>query len=440
MTYRYDNSEVDRWAFGTRSIHAGQPVDATGARNMPIYNTASYVFDSCENAAKRFSLAEDGPIYTRLNNPTITALEERMASLEGGSCAVAFASGMAAITATVLNLASAGDHIVSSPRLYGGTLTLFEFTLARLGIEVTFVDDPDDPQSWRDAVRPNTKLFFAESTANPLADILDVPAVAAVAHEAKVPFVVDNTVPTAALIRPLELGADVVVASLTKFYTGNSTGIGGIAIDGGTFDWTVTRDEQPIFPSFANPDPTYHGIVYADLGEMAFGVKLRVGVLRDIGGCLSPFNAWVTLQGLDTLELRIQRHCSNALKVAQFLADQPQVTKVNYPGLPSSPWYPVKEKLGLDGVGAVLSFDIKGGRKEAWAFIDALKLHSNVANIGDSRSLVVHPATTTHAQCDERGQEVAGITEATIRLSIGLESPEDIIDDLKLGFAALSQA
>ena len=230
------------------------------------------------------------------------------------------------------------------------------------------------------------------------------------------------------------------MASLTKFYTGNSTGIGGIAIDGGTFNWTVTRDGQPIFPSFANPDPTYHGIVYADLGEMAFGVKLRVGVLRDIGGCLSPFNAWVTLQGLDTLELRIQRHCSNALKVAQFLADQPQVTKVNYPGLPSSPWYPVKEKLGLDGVGAVLSFDIKGGRKEAWAFIDALKLHSNVANIGDSRSLVVHPATTTHAQCDERGQEVAGITEATIRLSIGLESPEDIIDDLKLGFAALSQA
>ena len=264
---------------------------------MPIYNTASYVFDSCENAAKRFSLEEDGPIYTRLNNPTITALEERMASLEGGSCAVAFASGMAAITATVLNLASAGDHIVSSPRLYGGTLTLFEFTLARLGIEVTFVDDPDDPQSWHDAVRPNTKLFFAESTANPLADILDVPAVAAVAHEAKVPFVVDNTVPTAALIRPLELGADVVVASLTKFYTGNSTGIGGIAIDGGTFDWTVTRDGQPIFPGFANPDPTYHGIVYADLGEMAFGVKLRVGVLRDIGGCLSPFNAWVTLAG-----------------------------------------------------------------------------------------------------------------------------------------------
>ena len=434
MTYRYDNSEVDRWAFGTRSIHAGQPVDATGARNMPIYNTASYVFDSCENAAKRFSLAEDGPIYTRLNNPTITALEERMASLEGGSCAVAFASGMAAITATVLNLASAGDHIVSSPRLYGGTLTLFEFTLARLGIEVTFVDDPDDPQSWRDAVRPNTKLFFAESTANPLADILDVPAVAAVAHEEKVPFVVDNTVPTAALIRPLELGADVVVASLTKFYTGNGSGLGGVLIDGGKFDWTVERDGKPLFPDFVEPDPAYHGLKYADLGNVAFGLKARAGLLRDTGATPSPFNAWVTAQGLDTLSLRIAKHNENAQKVAEYLESNPKVTKVNFPGLKSSPWYSVKEKLGLKYPGSVFSFDIDGGRDTAWKFIDALKLHSDLANVGDVRSLVVHPASTTHSQSDEPALRAAGINESTIRLSVGIEDIDDIINDLKQAF------
>ena len=435
---KYDNSNFENWSLETRALHVGQDLDGnSNSRNVPIHQTTSYVFDSAEHAANRFNLSDAGPIYTRLTNPTTGALEARIASLEGGVDAVAFASGQAAQTAAIINLASAGDHIVSSPRLYGGTNTLFTITLARLGIEVTIVDNPDDPQSWADAVKPNTRAFYAETFGNPIADILDIPAVAAVAHNNQVPLIVDNTIATAAVARPLELGADIVVASTTKFYSGNGSSIGGILVDGGKFDWTVERDGKPVFPYFVTPDAAYHGLKYADLGAAAFALKARAGILRDTGAALSPFNAWVTLTGLETLQLRIDKHGENAQKVAEYLEAHDKVTKVNYAGLDSSPYKEVKERLGYTSTGSVLSFEIDGGKDEAWAFIDALKLHSNLANIGDTRSLVVHPATTTHSQSDEEGLRVAGITQSTVRLSVGIENIDDIIADLELGFAAI---
>lgn len=438
MPTKYDNSNANKWGFETRSIHAGQSVDSdTSARNLPIYLTSSYVFNDAEHAANRFNLSDAGPVYSRLTNPTVAAVEERLANLEGGVHAVLFASGMAAETAAILNIARAGSHIVSSPRIYGGTETLFAVTLARLGIETTFVENPDDPASWEAAVQDNTVALYGETFANPQADVLDIPAIAEVAHKHQVPLIVDNTLATAALVRPLELGADVVVASLTKFYTGNGSGLGGVLIDGGNFDWTVTRNGEPIFPDFVTPDPVYHGLKYSDLGAPAFGLKARVGLLRDTGAAPSPLNAWITAQGLDTLSLRVQRHNENALAVAQFLANHEKVAKVNYAGLPDSPWYPVKEKLGFDYTGSVLSFDVKGGKNEAWRFIDALKLHSNLANVGDVRSLVVHPATTTHSQSEESALLAAGINQATIRLSVGIESIDDIIADLTAGFDAI---
>lgn len=438
MPTKYDNSNANKWGFETRSIHAGQSVDSdTGARNLPIYLTSSYVFNDAEHAANRFNLSDAGPVYSRLTNPTVAAVEERLANLEGGVHAVLFASGMAAETAAILNIARAGSHIVSSPRIYGGTETLFAVTLARLGIETTFVENPDDPASWEAAIQDNTVALYGETFANPQADVLDIPAIAEVAHKHQVPLIVDNTLATAALVRPLELGADVVVASLTKFYTGNGSGLGGVLVDGGNFDWTVTRNGEPIFPDFVTPDPAYHGLKYADLGAPAFGLKARVGLLRDTGAAPSPLNAWITAQGLDTLSLRVQRHNENALAVAQFLANHDKVAKVNYAGLPDSPWYPVKEKLGFDYTGSVLSFDVKGGKDEAWRLIDTLKLHSNLANVGDVRSLVVHPATTTHSQSEESALLAAGINQATIRLSVGIESIDDIIVDLTAGFDAI---
>ncbi|CAB0585347.1 O-acetylhomoserine aminocarboxypropyltransferase [Corynebacterium diphtheriae] len=438
MPTKYDNSNANKWGFETRSIHAGQSVDSdTGARNLPIYLTSSYVFNDAEHAANRFNLSDAGPVYSRLTNPTVAAVEERLANLEGGVHAVLFASGMAAETAAILNIARAGSHIVSSPRIYGGTETLFAVTLARLGIETTFVENPDDPASWEAAIQDNTVALYGETFANPQADVLDIPAIAEVAHKHQVPLIVDNTLATAALVRPLELGADVVVASLTKFYTGNGSGLGGVLVDGGNFDWTVTRNGEPIFPDFVTPDPAYHGLKYSDLGAPTFGLKARVGLLRDTGAAPSPLNAWITAQGLDTLSLRVQRHNENALAVAQFLANHDKVAKVNYAGLPDSPWYPVKEKLGFDYTGSVLSFDVKGGKDEAWRFIDALKLHSNLANVGDVRSLVVHPATTTHSQSEESALLAAGINQATIRLSVGIESIDDIISDLTAGFDAI---
>ena len=446
MSTRYDNSDSASWGFASRAVHAGQTVDTdTGARNQPIYLTTSYVFDSAEHAKQRFALEDLGPVYSRLTNPTQEALENRIGSLEGGVHAVAFASGQAAETAAIFNLAGAGDHIVTSPRLYGGTETLFGVTLARLGIEVTFVEDPDDLDSWQAAVQPNTKAFYGETFANPQADVLDIPAVAEVAHRNNVPLIVDNTIATAALVRPLELGADIVVASLTKFYTGNGSGLGGILVDGGSFDWTVERDGEPVFPSFVSPDPAYHGLKYADLGAAAFGLKARVGLLRDTGAAISAFNSWVTIQGLDTLALRVRKHNENAEIVAGSLAENAAVATVNYAGLPDSPWYATKEKLGLEYTGSVLSFDLAvddvwsdEAREKAWAFIDALKLHSNLANVGDVRSLVVHPATTTHSQSDQKGLARAGVNLATVRLSVGIEDIEDILADLQLGFDAIS--
>ncbi|STC69732.1 O-acetylhomoserine/O-acetylserine sulfhydrylase [Corynebacterium pilosum] len=438
---KYDNSNASEWSFATQAIHAGQQLDPEyGARNQPIYMTTSYVFDDAQHAENRFNLSDAGPIYTRLNNPTTTALEDRLATLEGGVGAVAFSSGQAAETAAIINLASAGDHIVTSPRLYGGTETLFQVTLKRLGIDVTFVDNPDDPESWQAAVQPNTKAFYGETFGNPIADVLDIPTVAEVAHRNSVPLIVDNTMATAALSRPIELGADIVVASLTKFYTGNGAAMGGILIDGGKFDWTVERDGEPVFPYFVNPDPAYHGLKYADLGAPAFALKARAGVIRDTGGTISPFNAWLTLQGLDTLGLRVDKHNENAQKVAEYLAGHDKVESVNFAGLESSPWYETKQRLGYKYTGSVLSFTITGDendRTNAWKFIDALTLHSNLANIGDVRSLVVHPASTTHSQSDEAGLKRAGISQATVRLSVGIEDIDDILADLERGFSAV---
>lgn len=434
---KYDNSNFENWSLATRALHVGQDLDGSAnSRNVPVHQTTSYVFDSAEHAANRFNLSDAGPIYTRLTNPTVDALEQRIASLEGGVAAVAFASGQAAQTSAIFTLASAGDHIVSSPRLYGGTNTLFTVTLARLGIEVTLVENPDDPQSWADAVKPNTRAFYGETFGNPVADVLDIPAIAEVAHANQVPLIVDNTIATAAVSRPIELGADIVVASTTKFYSGNGSSIGGVIVDSGKFDWTVERNGEPVFPYFVNPDPAYHGLKYADLGAPAFALKARAGILRDTGAALSPFNAWITLSGLETLQLRIDKHGENAQKVAEYLEPHDKVTKVNY-ATESSPYKDVKERLGYTSAGSVLSFEIDGGKDEAWAFIDALKLHSNLANIGDTRSLVVHPATTTHSQSDEEGLRVAGITQSTVRLSVGIENIDDIIADLELGFAAL---
>ncbi|MBV7294749.1 O-acetylhomoserine/O-acetylserine sulfhydrylase [Corynebacterium sp. TAE3-ERU12] len=444
MSTRYDNSEAASWGFTTRQIHAGQPVDSdNGSRNLPIHMSTAFVFDDAQTAANRFDLSEPGFIYTRLNNPTVAAVEERFCALEGGVHAVLFGSGMAAETAAILNLVRAGDQIVTSPRLYGGTDTLFSVTLPRLGVEVTYVDNPDDPKSWAAAVQDNTRAFFAEAIANPQADVLDVPLVAEVAHDNQVPLIVDNTIPTAWALRPLELGADIVIASTTKFYTGNGSALGGVLVDGGSFDWTVQRDGKPVFHDFVTPDPAYHGLKYADLGPAAYGLKARVGLLRDTGAAPSPFNAWLIAQGLDTLSLRMRQHNTNAQKVAEYLEEHPLVRKVAFPGLPSSPWNDTLTRLDMPGGGAVLTFDIAGedggpaSRERAWAFIDALKLHSNVANIGDVRSLVVHPASTTHSQCSDEQNAAAGVTQATVRLSVGIEDIEDIIADLDGAFAAL---
>ena len=444
MSTKYDNSEAENWGFATRQIHAGQTVDPTGARNLPIHFSTSFVFDNAEHAKERFALEDMGPVYSRLTNPTVEVVENRINSLEGGVHAVAFSSGQAAETAAILNLAGAGDHIVTSPRLYGGTETLFAVTLKRLGIEVTFVENPDDLDSWQAAVQDNTVAFYGETFANPQADILNIPAVAEVAHKNNVPLIVDNTLATAALVRPLELGADIVVASLTKFYTGNGSALGGILVDGGKFDWTQERNGKPVFPGFVTPDPAYHGLKYADLGPAAFGLKARVGLLRDTGATLSALNAWVIAQGLDTLSLRVKQHNENAKAVAEFLDANKKVAKVNYAGLESSPWYATKQELGIEYTGSVISFDLaiddansEEAREKAWEFIDALKLHSNLANVGDVRSLVVHPASTTHSQSDEHGLARAGISKATVRLSVGIEDINDILADLKAGFAAI---
>jgi O-acetylhomoserine (thiol)-lyase len=430
------------YSFETQQIHAGQvPDPTTGARALPLYQTTAYQFRDTKHAADLFGLAELGNIYTRIMNPTQDTVEQRVAALEGGVAALLLASGSAATTFAILNIAQAGDHIVSSPSLYGGTYNLFHYTLPKFGIEVTFVDNPDDPESWRKAVKPNTKAFFGETIANPKNDLLDIETVAKIAHENEVPLIVDNTVATPYLIRPIEYGADVVVHSATKFLSGHGNTVVGAIVDAGKFDYAKFPKR---FPSFNEPDPSYHGLVYAQaLGVgSAFGAnlsyifKIRLTLLRDIGAAVSPFNAWLLAQGLETLSLRIERHVENAKAIATWLEKNPQVEKVNYASLPSSPWNKLANKYCPKGSGSVLSFEIKGGIEAGKKFIEALKLLSHVANIGDVRSLAIHPASTTHSQLSPDEQLTAGVTPGLVRLSIGIENIKDIQADLETAFAA----
>lgn len=432
------------WKFETQQIHAGQEPDAaTGARALPIYQTTSFVFKDSAQAAGRFALSELGPIYTRINNPTQEAVENRIAALEGGVGALLLASGQAATTFSILNIAGAGDHIVASPSLYGGTYNLLKYTLKNLGIETTFVDDPADPESWRAAARENTKAFFGETLPNPRGDVLDIEPIAAVAHEVGVPLIVDNTVATPYLLNPIKHGADVVVHSATKYLGGHGTSVGGVIVDSGNFDYGAYPEKYPLFNQ---PDEGYHGLVYArDLGaDGAFGVNLsyilkaRVSLLRDLGSSISPTNAFNIAIGLETLSLRVERHVENALKVAQFLKDHPQVESVTYSGLPDSPYYELAQKYLPKGAGAVLGFTLKDTDAEtAQKFVDSLSLHSLLVNIGDVRSLAVHPASTTHSQSTTEELEAIGINPAFIRLSVGIEHIDDILADLELGFTAI---
>ncbi|MFM2078447.1 MAG: O-acetylhomoserine sulfhydrylase [Actinomycetota bacterium] len=432
----------DNWGFETRQIHVGgEPDPTTGARAVPIYQTTSFQFRDAQHAQNLFALAEIGNIYTRIMNPTQGALEARLSSLEGGVTtavglpgALVVASGQSAETIAILTLAEAGDHLVASPSLYGGTYNLFHYTLPKMGIEVTFVDDPHDLDQWAAAIRPNTKAFFGEVLANPRNDVFDIEGVSAVAHANGIPLIVDNTVPTPYLIRPIEWGADIVVHSLTKFIGGHGTSIGGAIIDGGTFDFGASGR----FPNLTEPDPSYHGLPYwPALGPGAYIIKARVQILRDLGAAVSPFNAFAFLQGLETLSLRMERHFANADRVAQFLVEHPQVEQLAYAGLPSSPWHERAKKYGGGkGYGSVLAFDIVGGKEAGQKFVGGLKLHSHVANIGDVRSLVIHPASTTHSQLSPEEQASTGVRDGLVRLSVGLESIEDILADLELGFAA----
>ena len=412
--------------FDTIALHGGQRPDAaTGARAVPIYQTTSYVFRDTTHAANLFALKEFGNIYTRIMNPTWAVLEERVAALEGGVGALATASGQAAETLAVLNIARAGEQIVSSASLYGGTYNLFHYTLPKMGIEATFVD-PSEPGDFRKAITPKTRLIFAETLGNPKNDMLDIEAVARVAHDAGIPLMIDNTVATPYLCRPFEWGADIVVHSLTKFLGGHGTSIGGIIVDSGKFDWANGK-----FRELVEPDPTYHNLKFVEtFGNLAYILKARVQLLRDLGPALSPFNAFQILQGIETLSLRMQRHCDNAQKVAQFLEDHPAVTWVNYPGLASHPTHALAKKYLQHGFGAIVGFGIKGGSQAGIKFINAVKLLSHLANIGDAKSLVIHPASTTHQQLTPAEQLETGVTEDFIRLSIGLETIEDIIADI----------
>jgi O-acetylhomoserine (thiol)-lyase len=430
------------YSFETQQIHAGQVADpTTGARALPLYQTTAYQFRDTKHAADLFGLAELGNIYTRIMNPTQDTVEQRIAALEGGVAALLLSSGSAATTFAILNVAEAGDHIVSSPSLYGGTYNLFHYTLPKFGIEVSFVENPDDPESWRKAVKPNTKAFFGETIANPKNDLLDIEAVAKVAHENNVPLIVDNTVATPYLIRPIEWGADVVVHSATKFLSGHGNAVVGAIVDSGKFDYAKYPDK---FKNFNQPDPSYHGLVYAQaLGvgspfgaNLAYIFKIRLTLLRDIGAAVSPFNAWLLAQGLETLSLRIERHVENAKAVAAFLEKHPQVSSVNYASLTTSKWNKLATKYSPKGSGSVLSFEIKGGIEAGKKFIEALNLHSHVANIGDVRSLAIHPASTTHSQLSPEEQLTAGVTPGLVRLSVGIENIKDIQADLEKAFAA----
>ena len=414
------------FGFNTRQLHAGQTPDpATNSRAVPIYQTSAYLFNSTEHAANLFALKEFGNIYTRIMNPTNDVFEQRIADLEGGVGALAVSSGHAAQAQAIFTLAGAGDHIVSAATLYGGTYNQFAYSFPRLGIEVTLVD-PHDPENFRRAIRPNTKLLFGETLGNPMINVFPFEEVARIAQEAGVPLMIDNTFASPYLARPIEYGADIVVHSATKYINGHGNSIGGVIVDSGKFQWAG----NPRFPNFNTPDDSYHGLVYADLGAPAFILKARVQILRDFGGCLSPFNSFLFLQGLETLSLRMDRHVQNAQKAAEFLESHPKVSWVSYPGLKSSPDYSAAQKYLPKGAGAIFGFGIKGGAPAGKKFIESLQLFSHVANVGDAKSLAIHPATTTHSQLNEEQQISAGVTPDFVRLSIGIEDIEDILWDL----------
>lgn len=436
------SQEEANWSFDTLQIHAGQvPDPVTGSRALPIYQTTAYQFRDTQHAADVFGISEAGYVYTRINNPTQDVVEQRLAALEGGVGALLVASGMAATTIAILNLAHAGDHIVASPHVYGGTYNLFNFTLPKYGIEVTFVDDAQDMDAWRKAVKPNTKAFFGEGISNPQAIMIDIEAIANVAHEVGVPLIIDNTIATPYITKPIEYGADVVTHAATKFLSGHGTAMVGAIVDSGNFDYSKYPER---FKDFNEPDESYNGIIYAKtLGkDSAFGLNLsyifkaRLQLLRDLGSSVSPFNAWLMAQGLETLSLRMDRHVENSQAVAEWLEKHPGVEYVSYPGLTSSPLHHLSKKYSPKGPGAVMSFELRGGLEAGRKFVEGLKMFSHVANIGDVRSLVIHPASTTHSQLSEDERLHAGITPGMVRLSIGLEDIKDIKADLELGFAA----
>ena len=435
-------SDPSTWSFETQQIHAGQAPDpTTGSRALPIHATTSYAFKDTEQAANLFALKEFGNIYTRIMNPTQDAVEQKIAALEGGVGALLTASGMSATHLALVNIAEAGDHIVASAALYGGTINLLKFTLPKFGIEVSFVEDPSDLEQWRAAVKPNTKAFFGETIGNPKPVVLDIAGIAEVAHEAGVPLVVDNTIATPYVLRPIEHGADVVVHSATKYLGGHGTAIAGVIVDGGTFDYAADPEK---FPNYNQPDPSYHGLRFGpDLGvngalgaNLSFILKARVQLLRDIGPAISPFNAFLIGQGIETLSLRIERHLDNTRKVVDFLSGHAQVEAVNWASIEGSASFEQAQRYTPKGAGAVISFEIAGGLEAGKKFVEGLTLHSHLANIGDVRSLVIHPASTTHSQGPEEDRLAAGVTPGLVRLAVGLESIEDIVADLEQGFAA----
>lgn len=423
----------NNWHLDTLSIHAGQVVDEfSKSRAVPIYQTSSYVFDDTEHARKLFSLEEPGNIYTRIMNPTQNVFEERLAALEGGVGALATSSGQAAIHLALLNIVESGDEIVASSNLYGGTYNLFNVTFKKLGIKVHFVD-PSDPENFKAALTDKTKAVYAETIGNPRIDVLDIEKVAHIAHEHEIPLIVDNTFPTPYLLRPFEYGADIVIHSATKFIGGHGSSIGGIIVDSGKFNWNNGK-----FPGLVEPDPSYHGVSYAnDVGEAAYITKARVQLLRDLGSAVSPFNVHEFLIGLETLHLRLERHSENALKVAQYLEKHPKISWVNYPGLESNAYHDLAEKYLPNGQGAILTFGVDGSVEDIAKFVESLNLFSHLANVGDSKSLVIHPASTTHLQLSPEEQKASGVLPELVRLSIGTENIEDIISDLDQGLQVL---
>ena len=425
-----------KFGIETLCLHAGQiPDAATGARAAPIYQTTSFVFDSADHAASLFNLQTFGNVYSRISNPTVAVFEERMAAIEGGRSALATATGQAAEVTAILTLCSGGDHIVSASTLYGGTHTLLHVNLKKLGIETTFVD-PQDPENFRKAIKPNTKLLYAETLGNPLINIVDVEALAKIAHEAGIPLMVDNTVPSPYLLRPIEWGADIVVHSATKYIGGHGTTMGGVIVESGKFNWGNGK-----FPEFTEPSPGYHGVIFHEtFGDFGYTMKARMEIMRTFGPALPPLNAWLLLQGLESLHVRMERHCANALAVAKSLRDHPRVAWVNYPGLPDSKYFSLAKKYLPKGASGLLNFGVKGGAKAGEKFIEAAQFMSHLANIGDAKTLIIHPASTTHRQMSDADQLKAGVTPDMVRMSVGIESLGDILWDIDQALSASANA